>query len=449
MIPMLSLSLLSFAKAELLIQTNLKEHYIAGQPIFVDIQIQNIGESVETLPNLEKQTALLQWSIENTNGKQKIQSKEIENKDTWTLEPRQLKEVRFLLPNSSALPVGKQQLSLQIDLPQPYTQTKEIYIHKPSPLWDDREIREEQAFFPEGYYLWGQATSKKEQIVFLETERSIPLFIAPIQERFQQTISHQDNHLYSLHEEQLLLHTLEREEIQKTQKISFPWKQVSNFTRGITDPEQRFHLPIWISDPKSNSGTLRSIIITHDGSISYRKIISLPERPLSIDSALTSAGVPLYLIQTSNRIYLFPLTQTGNQKIDLLPPQNITIRNTTKEDDIDVQFGIDSEAGLIIHVLEKKEDVFLSKVYSLQGKQQNNKTVALPSKNTTITESHYQESKLFLLGKDENFWYQFSEENWTKLNVSDYPAHQNFKLDSKQSAEKASILYSPPSGDEN
>ena len=54
MIPLLTLS---FAHAELLIQTNLQENYIEGLAIYVDILIQNIGTTIESLPNLKMQTS--------------------------------------------------------------------------------------------------------------------------------------------------------------------------------------------------------------------------------------------------------------------------------------------------------------------------------------------------------------------------------------------------------
>ena len=57
MIPLLTLS---FAHAELLIQTNLQENYIEGQAIYVDIRVQNIGATIETLPNLEMQTSKIE-----------------------------------------------------------------------------------------------------------------------------------------------------------------------------------------------------------------------------------------------------------------------------------------------------------------------------------------------------------------------------------------------------
>lgn len=443
------LSLLSLAQAELLIETNLQEHYISGQPIFVDIRIQNIGDSTETLPNLKKQTSALQWTIENSKGKQKIRSKEAHEQETWRLEPRQLKEIRFLLPNSSELPLGKQKISLQLDLPKPYTETKEIQIHRKEILWDDRENRGDQAFFPSGEYLWGQAFSKKEQMIFLETQnRSIPLFIAPIDQRFQQSISNKDNQIHSVRDDQITLQFLAREEIQKTQKIALPWKKTTIFTRGISDSEQRFHLPIWIPDPaeddQKTSGMIRSIMISHNGEISYRKIISLPEKPISIDSALTSAGIPLYLIQTSNRLYLFPLTQTGNEKIDLLPPQNITVRSISKEEKIKAHFGIDAETGLIIHILSQKENQLFSEVYSLQGKEQKKQTIPLPETTLNITEVLYHQSQLFLLAKDDASWYQFLGADWTKLEASKYPSGQIFKIEpDRKNPENLSIYMVP------
>lgn len=439
------LSLLSFAKAEIVIQTNLKEHYIVGQPIFVDILIHNTGETSETLPNLEKQTWKLLWIIENQTGKQKIRSTQQESQEMWTLAPRQLKEVRFELPNSAELPTGKQKLELRIELGVPYSESKELHIHQKSSLWDDREIREEQAFFPQGEYLWGQAFSATQQIVFLESDRTIPLFTAPQESRFQQSISNYDHHIYTLQNNQLQLHSLSRNEISNTKNITLPWKDILLLARGITDFEQRLHLPLWIADPNKTSGTIRSIQVAQNGSVSYRKIITLAEKPVQVDSALTSTGTPLYLIQTKNRIYLLPLTQTGDPKIDALSPQSTRIRNVVAEEDIiSSQFAIDSALGLVIHVLSQKEEQIVSEIYSLQGKEQSKKIISKPSEETNIKEVLYYQNQLHILSVTNSTWYQYSKDSWNTLDSSQYPIDQNIKLELVSSQKEQPSMYLAP-----
>ena len=424
MIPLLTLS---FAHAELLIQTNLQENYIEGQAIYVDIRVQNIGATIETLPNLEMQTSKIEWTIKNSKGTQTLRSTPTENQETWTLKPRQMKEVRYQIPNSAALPAGTQNIQLMIDLPEAYKENKELRILKRGPLWLDNDILQEQAYFPKNHYLWGQTIAKNSQAIFLEAERSIPLFLAKKDERFQQSIAHRDKHIYGLKNAELTLHSLEREEINNTQHLPLAWKQATSLARAVTDSEQQFHLPLWIPDPQKESGMIRSATITNKGEVSYRKIIHLDEKPISVDSALTSTGIPLYLIQTKTKSYLFLLSQTGDTKIDLLPPQNVSFDTlNSNEKQLQSQFGIDLEAGLIVHVLRRQEETLISVVYSLQGQELKRSTLDVPE--LTVQNAIYHQSQLYLLATDQLSWMYRSGNNWQALDLSKYPLEAQIKI---------------------
>ena len=424
MIPLLTLS---FAHAELLIQTNLQENYIEGQAIYVDILIQNIGTTIESLPNLKMQTSKIQWTIKNSKGTQTLRSIPTENQETWILKPRQMKEVRYQIPNSAALPAGTQNIQLMIDLPEAYKENKELRILKREPLWLDNDILEEQAYFAKNHYLWGQTIAQNSQAIFLEADRSIPLFLAKKDERFQQSIAHRDKHIYGLKNAELTLHSLEREEIKKTQRIPLAWKQATSPARAVTDPEQRFHLPLWIPDPQKESGMIRSATITNKGAVSYRKIIHLDEKPVSVDSAITSTGIPLYLIQTKTKSYLFFLNQTGDAKIDLLPPQNVSFDTLlSNKVQLKSRFGIDSDAGLIVHILRREEETLFSGIYSLQGQELTQSSQNI--KRLTIQDTLYHQDQLYILATDQKSWLYFSENDWHPLETSKYPLETNIKI---------------------
>ena len=424
MIPLLTLSL---AQAELLIQTNLEGPYIEGQEIHINIRIQNIGESMETLPNLEVQTSRIEWTIVNTKGTHKIRSASGGDQENWTLKPRQMKEIRYQIPNSAAFPLGTQKIQLLIDLPEVYTENVDLTILKRTPLWTDNDILQEQSYFPQNHYLWGQTTSKDKQSVFLESTRSIPLFIANKDERFQQSISHRDKHIYGIQNAELTLLSQGREEIQKRQHIPLAWKQATSLARAITDPEQRFHLPLWIPDPNKESGMIRSVTISNKGDISYRKIIHLDEKPVSVDSAITSTGIPLYLIQTKTKTYLFLLSQTGDTKIDLLPPQSVSFETlNSTETQLQSQFGIDLESGLIVHVLRRQEENLLSVVYSLQGQELKRSNLKAPE--LTVESAIYHQSQLYLLATNQQSWMYHSGNNWQDLDLSKYPLEAQIKI---------------------
>jgi hypothetical protein len=153
----------------------------------------------------------------------------------------------------------------------------------------------------------------------------------------------------------------------------------------------------------------------------------LDEKPVSVDSALTSTGLPLYLIQTKTKTYLFLLNETGDTKIDLLPPQNVSFETiNSKETQLQSQFGIDLESGLIVHILRRQEETLLSVVYSLQGQELKRSTLEAPE--LTVQNAIYHQSQLYLLATDQQSWMYLSGNNWLSLDLSKYPLETQIKI---------------------
>jgi hypothetical protein len=177
--------------------------------------------------------------------------------------------------------------------------------------------------------------------------------------------------LYWATDKTVSFHPLFKNEIGPRQRsISFPWPETEILTRGVTDGNRKLHLPIWVSDPKGNStGTVQTVMVNNRGKPSYRKMISLPSRPLQSDMVLTGKGTPLLLIYHREGVFLFTISEIGDQKIDSLPPKSIRlIIPNQQEEIIDTRFGSDEEHGVVVHVLSRQNKNVFSTTFSHTGK---------------------------------------------------------------------------------
>ena len=428
-------SLLSLAFAELQISSSLQNHYLHQQDIEIDLFLHNSGDAPVTLPDLDVQTWRVQFLLDGPNGTQKINSVKTDQAEVWTLQPRQGKLLRFSVPNSKALPLGKYSFTLLLDLPTPYEEQKEFHIVKPKVSCSDLETVSIDGFFPQDEYLWCQSLPDDQRSLYLSRARNHHLSTLPSTVAPQQSISKgRDRHVYWLYNNQLTAHQLSAERLDSRQIIlSSPWPNVELLTRGVTGAKN-LHLPLWVPSPNTNqSGSVQMVAADYKGPPTFRKITSLPSKPIQSDSAITEQQTPLLLINHPKGVYLYTLTEVGDPKIDSLPPKSARLMVPTEQEQIvDARFGVHNEHGLIIHILFKRNDEYYSHLFNHTGR-----AIAIPQKialptDVTISQVRFQGQSATVLGKRNQRWGLWMDEQWTDLSVQPRTTDLHLSLSSKR-----------------
>ena len=248
------LSMIATAFGDIQISTDLRNHYLQQQNIVVDIQIFNDTDKTYSIPNLEKQTWRVQFEVQGKDGKHSYSSTKSTNNEVWNLAPRQTKKIRFSIPNSASLSKGKHNISITIDLPNPYQETKEILIVSKAIQYVDIATVSEDAYFPQNSYLWTQPINKNLCAIYLNNSSDHFLVEAPIEVQPVQSIAKgEERHLYWWSSNQLHLYSLSRYKIDARQhKVPSPWPNTKVLTRGVTDQDRNLHIPIWIPSPQKD-----------------------------------------------------------------------------------------------------------------------------------------------------------------------------------------------------
>ena len=411
-------SFLSLAIAELQITSSLRDHYLHRQTIEIDVHIHNSGEAAITVPDLDSQTWRVQFIVDGPKGTQKINSVKSDSEEIWTLHPRQGKLLRFSIPNSQTLPIGKHTLTLLIELPTPYEEKKEIVIIKPRASCLDLDTVSIDGFFPKDEYLWCQSLPDGGRALYLSHLRDHHLSTIPATINPRQSIAKgRDRHVYWLQNNQLTAHQLSADRFD-SREISFssPWPTVELLARGVTGATH-LHLPLWVPDPNTTqSGRIHTVAIGHKSNPTFRKITSLPSQPTQSDSAITEQHVPLLLINHPKGTYLYTLSEVGDPKIDSLPPKSTRLMvPTDQEQIIDARFGVHSDHGLVAHLLFKRNDEYYSHLFGHTGRALSPPEKLPLPEDISIDQVRIQGSSVTILGKTKGQWGVWMDNQWTEL----------------------------------
>jgi hypothetical protein len=435
------LSVIATALGVVQISTDLRSHYLHQENIIVDILVFNDSDQPHSMPNLEEQTWRVQFEVDGAGGKRKYSSSKTDKVDEWKLAPRQTKKVRFTIPNSEALPLGKHSITINISLPNTYQDKKDITIVSKRVQYADISTVSEDAFFPGNSYLWTQLIGKDQQAVYLNRDGDHYLCVqSKGLTPYQSIAKGEERHLYWLSSNQLSLQSLSRNTLDaRKHNVSFPWPNATKLTRGVTDHQRNFHLPIWIPSPqKGTSGTIQMIVVDYRGIPTYRKISNLPSPPKANDMAITEQHVPLFVVQHSrttppydDAVYLYTLSRVGNPKIDVLPPKSSRIYVPNQgETIVDVQFGVHKEHGLIVYVISKKENIHYLQVISHQGNTLEQKPLLGLPENTKILTTQFHGATPSIIGQQDKTFGFLSEGSWIPLKKS-LPENSFISLEGK------------------
>ena len=105
---------------------------------------------------------------------------------------------------------------------------------------------------------------------------------------------------------------------------------------------------------------------------------------------------------------------------------------TEQEQIVDARFGVHNEHGLIIHILFKRNDEYYSHLFNHTGRALSiPQKIALPT-DVTISQVRFQGQSATVLGKRNQRWGLWMDEQWTDLSVQPRTTDLHLSLSSKR-----------------
>ncbi len=369
---MIALLLLNYALADVEVTYSIPQHHIAGQPLYVDLQLLNTSETAETIPDLGRNRWLVSFETNGPSGKQRLRSSKPTNaqEQTLTLRPRQVQEYRFEVPNAQAWSTNTYSVSIQTPLSTAPFQTS-VTVHPFQQQGLDTNALRDSLFISPTEMVW-QSTADDQQHLFVGLEEPRYFTSTPLHSHFGSSIHlGSEHHLYWVQKQNLHIQEIANRRLGNSLQISIPWPDFEPIGTPFTDDQGRFLFPIWVPKGDSDTGTLHVIYVTNAGQSTFRKVYT-GKKPTQTLHAINQANTPLIVVQTKNAAWLFALTEVGDPKIDALPPNSVAILKTRPTETLrDISFGISETHGLHLITLRQKtvdnKSQYSRQSISLQG----------------------------------------------------------------------------------
>ena len=341
--------------ADLQVSLDLREQYLANEPIIIQITVQNIGKTEIDVPDLGAQPWRTSFYLHHENGnKQKRNNTKNQKTNRWKIPPRSARSVQLEIPSSAGLSTGKYELTVEIDSEiSKYKEQKTIHIAKSSAKNVDTHRRINQKL----EVLWGQPNQKGIDLYLNNGQwnQYLRSWKAPQKPKLLICSSctgkyhwRQNNDIYV--------------QGKTLYKISPPWPKFEIIDRGIIAKEGLIHLVVWI--PQKQKGSLWLLTIDRKGVPDYRKMRGETTKPTSCNGFVNNQEQALFLVYHQNYIELF----TVNKPPRKLPVPSKKIASTNKTTTIQhAQFLIHPQNGLAILTIQKENNSYFAQWYGLQG----------------------------------------------------------------------------------
>lgn len=327
----------------LVIRADLRDEYIVGSPILVEITVRNDGKTALTGPDIAARRHLVRFALVNPEGTKTERFSTPPAFDTggdWTLAPGGRRSVLFEVPNSRGLPVGSYSLTLHVEQTGPAAspavagtvpagttpgQTTTSLPTQPFQLVPARPLPGRFPYEPAiartsgASLVWTQAAQHGFDVYLdryapgsadvVETRHRLLRTTTPVSPMQSRAASSgiRSRHLYWMSaDNEVRLAKLEGTRLEGAPRaLAAPWPKVEPMARGVTDGKGGFSLPIWVPAPKGEGGMVRVLCADERGGIVFRVVADFPSRPPVAETSLDAAGNLLLALGHSKGLDLY------------------------------------------------------------------------------------------------------------------------------------------------
>ncbi len=293
----------------LTLSANLRDEYLAGLPILVELRAGNVGTAPVTTPDLNQRPHLVHFLLTSPAGKKTERYSTPPAFDTggdWTIAPRNERAVLLEVPSSAALEPGNWRLEVLVGDGATAVRLPEVklLISPPRPvagdlLWEPTIERNSGALVPwvhraaKGWdvYLNQYAAAKPDSLLVHHRLFRSSTAIVP-QMALTQANTARSRWLYWQGSAgELRTIRLEGGRVTGTvRSLGIPWASAVPLARGISDETGGLTLPFWVPAPKGTGGAVRMLTMSERGQVSYQVVADFPARPPIAETAIDAAG---------------------------------------------------------------------------------------------------------------------------------------------------------------
>lgn len=291
------------------VRADTRDEYLSGFPILVEVALNNPTAAPIQVPDLSARPHLVHFKLVSPDGKLSERYTTPPPFDTggdWTLAPRGGRTVLLEIPSSAALDMGDWQLNVMVGdgekavvLP---TQKFRIVPAKPvagDPVWEPTIARNSGAVLSWVHAARGGFDVYLDQYAAGDGSRLLArsrLFrattaIQPVLS-ISQANAPRSRWLYWLGApNEVRAARVEGTRISgSVRSLGAPWPKIELLGRGVSDGAGGVMVPVWVPNPKGDSGGVKVLVMGERGEVHFRNVGELPARPPIVSTAIDASG---------------------------------------------------------------------------------------------------------------------------------------------------------------
>jgi hypothetical protein len=296
----------------LVLSADLREEYLAGFPLLVDLTVSNRGATPLAFPDLGARPHLVHFTVGGPKGRSErhTTAPAVEPASTWNVPPGASRHVLLEVPSSAAFPAGSYSLVVSVADPAgavtlPSAALKIVPANPVAgtPLWEPTIAANAGAMFP-----WVHQASSGFDLYLMHFDPAAPARVigqyalAHLLARVDPVLARgrsneaRARHVYWLgNGNQLTVARLDVTRFEAPPRtFSLPYPKVELLDRGVSDGRGGLVVPVWIPNPTGTAGTIRAWSINARGQQQLRDVGAYPRRP-TLTATAADAGANLVL----------------------------------------------------------------------------------------------------------------------------------------------------------
>ncbi|MSQ00844.1 MAG: hypothetical protein EXR71_03000 [Myxococcales bacterium] len=322
--------------AGLTFSAELQDEYLEGLPILVELTVENQTADSKLTADLTARPHLVHFKLVDPRGKTSERFTSPPQFDTggeWTLAPRARRSVLLEIPSSAGFDPGPWKVNVLIgDGAQAVVlATHEFRLAPAQPVggdltWEPTIEKNSGAIVPWTHSAKGGFDVYLNQYAIGDSTRLLAhrwLFrsaknLSPTLSRTLPVASRSRWLYWAGDPGELRVARIEGARLSgDIRSLGFPWSGAVPLARGVSDSRGGFALPLWVADPKGEAGSVRMLVMTERGAVTFRTVAEFARRPPLAETGMDANGNAILVLAHEKGIDSYRLSPDRDARLPL------------------------------------------------------------------------------------------------------------------------------------
>lgn len=313
---------------------DLREEYLAGMPLLVELAVRNTGTAPQTFPDLSARPFLVHFRLTTPKGQRQDRFNTPPAQDpgtTWTIAPGASRRVLLEVPLSSNFDPGAWTLGVEVQDGSGAVLTaiagKSIRLSVPSHktgrfTWDPTLNSGVGAAMTwlhggsGGYDLYlSQFDSKRPTRLLSHSYLGrLQSYVDPHLSRTRSSDAN-SRYVYWRKGASISYVRLDGSSVRTRSTFSLPYPRFSLLDEGVTGSDGALLVPLWIPAPSGEGGSVKVLELDPRATGALRQVVDLPAPPSKVATSLDASGNLLFAMAHSGGLDIYRVDPTWDNDL--------------------------------------------------------------------------------------------------------------------------------------